>query len=123
MGQRDDVERLLTEGDVFVRPSLLEGMPLTVLEAMACGLPVIATPVGGTTELIEDGVNGYLVQPGNGSQLAERLCVLLGDSDLRREMGSRGRKLVDSGYNWDDISEKTATVYRQALGYRGDRTG
>lgn len=115
LGQRDDVERLLAEADIFARPSLLEGMPLTVLEAMACGLPVIATPVGGTTELVKDGVNGYLVEPGDRRQLAERLCALLADKDLRLEMGRQGRMLVESGYDWENITEKTLQVYEQAL--------
>ncbi len=122
-GQRDDVERLLTEADVFVRPSLLEGMPLTVLEAMACGLPVVATPVGGTAELVHDGVNGYLVEPGSRTELAERLCTLLGDAGLRRDMGSKGRTLVESGYDWNEIADRTVEVYEQALGDQGARTG
>lgn len=115
LGERDDVEHLLRKADVFVRPSLLEGMPLTVLEAMACGLPVIATPVGGTAELVEQGVNGYLVEPGCRAELAERLCALLADRDLRREMGRRGRMLVESGYDWDSAAQKTVEVYEQAL--------
>lgn len=115
LGERDDVERLLTEADVFVRPSLLEGMSLTVLEAMASGLPVIATPVGGTAELVDDGVTGYLVEPGGRTQLAERLCALLGNRDLRRQMGRRGRELVESGYDWDDITQRTVEVYEEAL--------
>lgn len=118
LGHREDVEKLLMEADVFTRPSLLEGMPLTVLEAMACGLPVIATPVGGTAELVEDGVNGYLVEPGDSQQLAQRLCTLLADRDLRLEMGRHGRTLVEGRYDWDDITEKTLQVYEEALASR-----
>lgn len=121
LGERNDVERLLATADVFVRPSLLEGMSLTVLEAMACGLPVIATPVGGTAEVVEDGANGYLVEPGNRGQLAGRLCTLLGNPDLRREMGKRGRALVETGYDWDSVANRTVGVYEEAVSIARDK--
>lgn len=114
LGEREDVPALLAEGDLLVRPSLLEGLPLAVLEAMACGLPIIATPVGGTPEVVKDGVNGFLVKPGDVSQLTERLCDLLADAALRRKMGRANRSLVEQGYSWDEIATRTLAVYRQA---------
>jgi glycosyltransferase involved in cell wall biosynthesis len=115
LGLRKDVPEILAGADIFVRPSLLEGMPLTVLEAMACGLPVVATRIAGTVEVVEEGATGFLVEPGNITQLADRLCVLLEDGDLRREMGQRGRMLVESGHDWDDIAQQTARVYQELL--------
>ena len=72
--------------------------------------------VGGTPEAVEDGVNGYLVEPGDVNQLADRLSRLLANSDLRTEMGKRNRRRVEQGFDWDDLALRTLTVYRDALG-------
>jgi glycosyltransferase involved in cell wall biosynthesis len=112
LGTQREIEDRLRSGDIFVLPSLMEGLPLTVLEAMACGLPVIATAVGGTVEIVEEGVNGYLVRPGEPGDLASRLCDLLGNARLRREMGREGERTVERGYDWDTITQRTIDVYR-----------
>src|SRR6202521_4145478 len=78
-GVTDDVPRVLRRADVVVRPSLSEGMPLTVLEAMACGLPVVASTVGGNPEIVRDGITGFLVPPGESAILADRIGDLLDD--------------------------------------------
>ncbi len=77
--------------DIFVLPTYAEGLPIAVLEALAAGLPVISTPVGGIPELIEDGVEGYLVAPGDVEALANRLAQLIQDADERQRMGARAR--------------------------------
>jgi len=77
--------------DIFVLPTYAEGMPIAVLEAMAAGLPVITTPVGGVPELVEEGVEGYLVNPGDIDALADRIVRLANDLDQRRRMGRCGR--------------------------------
>jgi glycosyltransferase involved in cell wall biosynthesis len=114
LGERHDIPDLLAQCDVFVRPSLSEGMPLAVLEAMAAGLTVVATPVGGTPEVVDGGSTGFLVDPGDFRTLSERLCQLLGDGKLRRAMGARGHKMAE-GYSWDVVSQKTIGVYDKAL--------
>ena len=74
--------------DIFVLPTYAEAMPISVIEAMAAGLPTIATTVGGIPELIDDGVNGFLVRPGDIEMLSAKIEILANDSDLRRKMGS-----------------------------------
>jgi glycosyltransferase involved in cell wall biosynthesis len=108
------VASLLAEADILVRPSLLEGMPLAVLEGMAAGLPVVASRVGGTPELVRDGETGFLVEPGDPEQLADRICRLIGDAGLRAAMGRRAREVVEQGYDWDAISRRTVEVYKRA---------
>jgi len=118
LGDRDDMPELLRSGDLLVRPSLLEGLPLVVLEAMASGLPVVATAVGGTPEIVADGVTGYLVRPRDTAALSARICELLGNAELRQAMGRRGRLLAEREYDWDAVCLRTEKVYAQALAER-----
>jgi glycosyltransferase involved in cell wall biosynthesis len=115
LGSRSDVAAILQGCDVLVRPSLLEGMPLAVLEAMACGLPVVATPVAGTSELVRDGENGLLVRPADPGALAGAILRLMEDEPLREAQGRRGRRLVERGHSWDAVAAQTAAVYRELL--------
>jgi glycosyltransferase involved in cell wall biosynthesis len=111
LGIRHDVPQIMRDAAIFVRPSSLEGMPLSVLEAMATGLPVVATPVGGTPEVLRDDVHGYLVPVGDSQVLADALIKLLDDRFLAEEMGHRGRELVVSNYSWDAAVNQTERVY------------
>ncbi len=83
-GSLDNIPQALQSLDVFVLPSLNEGISNTILEAMACGLPVIATAVGGNVELVEDGINGQLFKPGDSSSLAKLILGYIDDEDLRQ---------------------------------------
>lgn len=113
LGRRDDVEAVLADADVFVRPSLSEGMSLAVLEAMACGLPVIATDVSGTRQLIRHGTDGIVVQPGSVPQLSEALERLLRDAPLRQRLGHNARQRA-LAYNWERVAEATAKEMKHA---------
>lgn len=100
--------------DCVVLPSLMEGLPITALEAMGCGVPVIATRVGGTPEVVEDGKNGFLIEPRRPKSIAEKLIQLLKDEKLRKRMGEAGRKFAEK-FDWDVIAGRTLEVYQEAL--------
>jgi glycosyltransferase involved in cell wall biosynthesis len=93
-GFRTDLQRFLPWCDLVVLSSHTEGLPVVVLEALAAGVPVVATEVGGTPEVIDDGVNGFLVPPGDAAALAARIADVLGSEEKRREMGACGRRRV-----------------------------
>jgi glycosyltransferase involved in cell wall biosynthesis len=93
-GFHDDLDRFMPFFDVLALPSYNEGLPNVVLEALAAGVPVVATAVGGTPEVVEDGVTGYLVPPGDAGVLAERILDLLGFEANRRRLGRRGQERV-----------------------------
>jgi glycosyltransferase involved in cell wall biosynthesis len=101
---------MLSEADLLVLPSFAEGVPVTLMEAMASGLPVLATRVGGISELVEDGVSGYLVPPGNVDALTARLRDLLSDSDLRTRMGQEGRVKVTAEFNQKTEASRLAKL-------------
>lgn len=96
---QDEVAETLASADALVLPSFAEGVPVTLMEAMASGIPVLATRVGGISELVEDCVSGYLVPPGNVEALAARLRDLLSDPELRARMGAAGRAKVTADFN------------------------
>jgi glycosyltransferase involved in cell wall biosynthesis len=99
-GFRDDLDRFLPHWDLSVLPSFTEGLPTVVLESYAAGVPVVATAVGGTPEAVADGVDGYLVPPGDPNALARRILDVLNDEDTRRDMGSRGRDRVRAEFTF-----------------------
>jgi glycosyltransferase involved in cell wall biosynthesis len=90
-----------------------EGIPRALLEGMACGKPVVATKVAGIPEAVIDGVTGFLVKPRDVAALADRLSILLMDDSLRREMGLRARKHVETEFNYDTIIPKIASLLRE----------
>jgi glycosyltransferase involved in cell wall biosynthesis len=116
LGSRDDVPEILRDSDVFVRPSLTEGMPLAVLEAMACGLPVIATAVGGTGEVIRHLQNGMLVQPCDHAGLVKALIDIALDDRLRHRLGENARRSVEEDYSWERVIEANLDIYDEVLG-------
>jgi glycosyltransferase involved in cell wall biosynthesis len=114
-GQRPDARNLMPAFDLFVQPSLHEGMPNTILEAMATGLPVVATAVGGTPEVVAHGVTGLLVSPKSPHALSEAISVLLDDADLRRRMGKAGRERVAQHFTVGRMVRKTEELYERLL--------
>lgn len=103
--------------DIFVLPSLYEGLPNVVLEAMAMGKPVIATDVGGNPDLIVNGRNGFLVPVRDSGHIAAALKKLVENGDLRRRMGLLGRQIAEEFFSWNKIVEKVETVYNEIIGY------
>lgn len=114
LGLRTDVPTLMREADFFVRPSTLEGMPLTVLEAMASGIPVVATDVAGTGEAVVDGQTGILVAPGDTGALAEALVTMIRSPQTRLEMGLAGRRRVEASFGWESAAERSLEVLDNA---------
>jgi glycosyltransferase involved in cell wall biosynthesis len=104
---------LLQAGDLFVQPSEWEGMPLALLEAMACGLPAIGTRVPGIRDLIVDGRDGLLVEPGDPAALAGAIARLLDDPDLARGLGAAGRARVAAGFSHGAMLERLEGIYRR----------
>jgi glycosyltransferase involved in cell wall biosynthesis len=110
-GFRTDLERLLPWCDVAVSSSHTEGLPVNVLEAQAAGVPVVATAVGGTPEVIEDGVGGYLVPPGDPAALARRITDVLHDEARRRVMGANGRRRVSAEFTCAAQAERYLQLF------------
>lgn len=107
LGWRDDLPRLLAAADIFVLPSHFEGLPLSVIEAMMTGLPVVATDIRGPRELVEPDRSGILVPPGETAPLAAALNRLASDPALRARMGARGREIALARYNEITIARRT----------------
>lgn len=114
-GFRRDIPRLLAMFDIFVLPSLWEGLPVGVLEASAAGCPVIATGVSGTPEIIVDGVSGYLVEPKSISHLVEKISILAADAGLRRRMGEAGKSRIAEHFTAERMVHETEKLYREIL--------
>lgn len=100
------------QADIFVLTSESEGMPCALLEAMACGLPVVATDVTGNQEIVHPGVNGFLVPVGDTEALARALTALVRDPSLRERMGRESRRLVQS-YDWREIVRRYAKIFEE----------
>lgn len=101
--------------DVFCRPSRSEGLPLTLLEAMASGLPPVVTPVAGVPEVVTDGETGRLVPPDDPGAVADALGDLLADADRRRRLGTAARAHAAEGYGWDRRTDRAVDLYARLL--------
>jgi len=112
----NEIPEFMNAADIFVLPSLSEGRPNVVAEAMACGLPVIATAVNGTPELIEDGIDGMLVEPGNSKSIEDAVLRLLGDSGLYDAIKSKSRdSIFRKKITWDTTATTFYNIYKKAL--------
>lgn len=115
-GVRDDIEAILSGFDLFVSSSLWEGLPTVILEAMMAEIPIVATRVSGTEELIEDGVSGFLVAPGDPMQLADAILAGLARPELGRAMATRARELAISRFDMRAIARQHEAIYRRLVG-------
>ncbi len=107
------------ETSVLLLPSYMEGFPCTCVEALSCGVPVVATDVGDTREIVVDGETGFLVKPGDAVAVARSVTKLLKDEGLRLRLGGRGREHVERNFSYDAVTEKVRRVYLDVLGERG----
>ncbi|MBN1352368.1 glycosyltransferase [candidate division KSB1 bacterium] len=115
LGFRDDVFELLNIFDIFILPSVSEGLPNVLLEAMSCSVPAIATSVGGIPEVISHGQNGLLVPPENSAKLNAAILDLLADPQERIQIGMRARKTVQDAFSVDKQVEKFVSLYEESL--------
>ena len=116
LGERTDVKNLLQQSWGFVLPSRWEGMSNALLEALACGLPSVATRVSGSEDIITDGVNGLLVEPEQPIELGQGLRRIIEDADLAQRLGKAGRATTIQHYQLDTVVEQCLTEYRRLLG-------
>ena len=120
LGQRDDVPRLLACSDIVVLPSLYrEGLSLALIEAMCQSKPIVASNIGGSPELIVDGVNGFLFIPAEAADLEAKLAILIVDEALRKTMGLAGRQRFEERFTAAIIIDKISALYHSLLITRG----
>lgn len=120
-GFRSDLDRFMPFFDLLVLPSYTEGLPNVVLEAFAAGVPVVATAVGGTTEVVEDGVSGHLVRPGDPAPLADRILAALASEDGLRDMGLMGRQRILERFTFRTQAARYAQLFQELAPAAGDR--
>jgi len=119
----EEMNKIYPGCDVFVLPSMKEPFGRVVLEAMACGRPVVATSVGGIPDIVEDGKTGYLVNRANPDQLAARISKLLQDRKKTRDLGRAGRKRVLERFDWKKIAKRYVEIYESVQGNAGKQVG
>jgi len=115
LGDRSDVPELLAKAHVFALGTNWEGLPISILEAMRAGLPVVASDVGGVREEVVDGETGFVVPQGDADTMRERLRLLLAQPELRIRMGLAGRRRFEQLFSIAKMIEKTRNLYREVL--------
>jgi glycosyltransferase involved in cell wall biosynthesis len=108
---RAEVARFLSMSSIFAFPSLMEGLPLSVLEAMACGVPVVGSDIPGVNSVVKHGYNGLLVPSKDSRLLAKAVLTLLNDDKLRMVMSMNARRVILDKYSWDKVIQKLEGVY------------
>jgi len=111
---QESIPRLMHQADVFALSSLSESFGMVNLEAMASGLPIVATKVGGIPNIVEEGVNGYLVNAKNSEEIADRLLTLLQNDEIREKISANNREKAKL-YTWDEITTKVEKEYQKAV--------
>ncbi len=119
LGFRSDIPALLLAADAFIFPSLHEGLPVALMEAMAAGLPCVVSGVRGNTDLIAEGEGGFVVKPFDTAGFASSLRTILGNGNLRRQMSQRNRAVIQQ-YSLPQALGQTAALYLEQLGKRGN---
>lgn len=116
LGHRKDIAAIWAESHVGVLPSYREGLPKSLLEAAACGRPLIASDVPGCREIVRRGGNGFLVPPHSSEELAEAMEVLIQDSQMRRRMGRESRRMVEDEFSEEIVVRQTLELYQSLCG-------
>jgi len=112
----DEVPKYLAVADVFVRPSLAEGLGNSFLEAMAAGVPIVGTPVGGIPDFLADGQTGLFCEVKNPASIAQKITQILDDEILRQKIIANGKKVVQEKYDWTNIAEKMRGIFNKLIG-------
>jgi len=115
LGNRDDIPEMLACSQIFILTSDWEGLPLSIIEAMRSGLPVIASNVGGVEELVQDGKTGFLIEKGNKKELMEKIKFLMENAELRNEMGLSGRKRYIEHFTFEKMAHETLAFYQTII--------
>ena len=115
LGHRDDIPVLLSAADIFVFPSLYEGAAGAVVEAMALGLPIVASDIPSIREIVEPGRNGILVEPGSPEKLAKAIDLLMEDKEKRALFGRRSREIFLERYTSDRSMSRMIVLYEEVL--------
>ncbi|QMV40792.1 glycosyltransferase family 4 protein [Cohnella cholangitidis] len=115
LGRRNNIPALLNQADIFVIPSLQDNYPYTLVEAQVAGKPIIASDVGGITEMVEHGKNGLLVPPGNGTKLYWHLKKLLADRKLQQRLGEEAKRWGRTNLSLEKMTKQVLEVYNKAL--------
>jgi glycosyltransferase involved in cell wall biosynthesis len=115
LGYQEEVASYYAAFDALILPSANEGTPVSAIEALAGGRPVVATRVGGVPDVVRDGVDGFLVEPGDVDAMAERLSALAADPPLRHRMGEAGRASVHERYSVERLLDDIDALYRRLL--------
>jgi len=117
----DDVVLFLNSGDIFIQPSIrdkygnMDGLPTVILEAMACGLPIIASDIGGVRLVVKEGFNGKIIPPGNVGLLSESIISILKDKEFLIQMGENSRLLVENEFNWNYVANKFKNEFTKII--------
>ena len=120
LGSRLDIPELLSALDIFVLSSEREGIPVSMLEAMAASRPIVATRAGGIPQVIEDGHNGLLVSPHDPAGLSRAILTLIEDSALRGSVAREGHQTVEARFSVDVVGQQIIMLYDTLLGKKGD---
>ena len=110
-----EIPDLLHRADIYVQPSRQEGLPNSVLEAMAMGLPIVATRISGNEDLVAEGENGLLVPPQDPEKLAHALSELIDDAGRRQKMGLYSRRIIEDKYAFTVVADLLVRAYRRQL--------
>lgn len=119
LGRRTDVAEILARSHIFILSSLSEGFPISTLEAMRAGLPVVVSNVGGAGEAVRDGETGFLFARANLDELADRMNRLAADAGLRASMGAAGRQFYEAEFTFERMYQRTLAIYESALEIAG----